>query len=118
MHLLVGINGKKIVKGTTDKERAKQLLAADFTYQLTTPDETMLFRSRNKPPLFSFPHKNPKTHRSKIPVCHNNRRQTTLQKPQITPSSLNVSGETLLNSFAGKINTGRRSLNIEASAFS
>ena len=33
-----------IVEGTTDKERAKQLLAADFTYQLTTPDGTMLFK--------------------------------------------------------------------------
>ena len=26
------------------EERAKQLLAADFTYQLTTPDGTMLFK--------------------------------------------------------------------------
>jgi hypothetical protein len=33
-----------IVEGTTDKERAKQLLAADFTYQLTTPDGTMQFK--------------------------------------------------------------------------
>jgi len=38
MPLLAGTNGEWIVEGTTDKERAKQLLAADFTYQLTTPD--------------------------------------------------------------------------------
>ncbi len=44
MHLLAGTNGEWIVEGTTDKERAKQLLAADFNYQLTTPDGTMLFR--------------------------------------------------------------------------
>jgi site-specific recombinase XerD len=44
-HLLAGTNsGEWIVEGTTDKERAKQLLAADFTYQLTTPDGTMLFK--------------------------------------------------------------------------
>jgi hypothetical protein len=43
-HLLAGINGEWIVEGTTDKERAKQILAADFTYQLTTPDGTMLFK--------------------------------------------------------------------------
>ena len=44
MHLLVGTDGEWIVEGTIDKERAKQLLAADFAYQLTTPDGTMLFR--------------------------------------------------------------------------
>jgi integrase len=44
IHLLAGTNGEWIVEGTTDKERAKQLLAADYTYQLTTPDGTMLFR--------------------------------------------------------------------------
>ena len=44
LHLLGNTNGKWIVEGTTDKERAKQLLAADFTYQLTTPDGTMLFK--------------------------------------------------------------------------
>jgi hypothetical protein len=33
-----------IVEGTTDKKRATELLAADFTYQLTTPDGTMLFK--------------------------------------------------------------------------
>jgi hypothetical protein len=44
LHLLSGQNGEWIVEGTTDKERAKQLLQEDFTYQLTTPDGTMLFR--------------------------------------------------------------------------
>jgi integrase len=44
MHLLAGTSGEWIVEGTIDKERAKQLLAADFTYQLTTPDGTMLFK--------------------------------------------------------------------------
>ncbi len=45
MHLLPGTdNGEWIVEGTTDKERAKQLLSADFIYQLTTPDGTMLFK--------------------------------------------------------------------------
>jgi len=44
MHLLANTNGEWIVEGTTDKERAKQLLAADFIYQLTTPDGTMLFK--------------------------------------------------------------------------
>ena len=44
MHLLAGQSGEWIVEGTTDKERAKQLLEADFTYQLTTPDGTMIFR--------------------------------------------------------------------------
>jgi hypothetical protein len=43
-HLTANTNGEWIVEGTTDKERAKQLLAADFVYQLTTPDGTMLFR--------------------------------------------------------------------------
>jgi integrase len=44
LHLLSGNSGEWIVEGTTDKERAKQLLKEDFTYQLTTPDGTMLFR--------------------------------------------------------------------------
>jgi len=44
LHLLGIQNGEWIVEGTTDKERARQLLEADFTYQLTTPDGTMLFR--------------------------------------------------------------------------
>jgi site-specific recombinase XerD len=46
LHLLGLENGEWIVEGTTDKERAKQLLEADFTYQLTAPDGTMLFRKR------------------------------------------------------------------------
>ncbi len=44
MHLLAGTSGEWIVEGTTDNERAKQLLIADFIYQLTTPDGVMLFR--------------------------------------------------------------------------
>jgi site-specific recombinase XerD len=44
LHLLAGTCGEWIVEGTTDKERAKQLLQEDFQYQLTTPDGTMLFR--------------------------------------------------------------------------
>jgi site-specific recombinase XerD len=43
-HLLANTNGEWIVEGTTDKERAEQLLASDFIYQLTTPDGTMLFK--------------------------------------------------------------------------
>jgi len=46
-HLLGIQNGEWIVEGTTDKTRAKELLEADFTYQLTTPDGTMLFRKPN-----------------------------------------------------------------------
>ncbi len=44
MHLLTNTNGEWIVKGTTDKERAKQLLAQDFNYVMTTPDGYMTFR--------------------------------------------------------------------------
>jgi hypothetical protein len=45
MHLLASNqSGEWIVEGTTDKERAKQLLQEDFTYQLTTPDGTVIFR--------------------------------------------------------------------------
>jgi integrase len=44
LHLLGIQSGEWLVEGTTDKERAKQLLEADFTYQLTAPDGTMLFR--------------------------------------------------------------------------
>jgi integrase len=44
MHLLASTSGEWIVEGTTDKERAKQLLAEDFAYQLTAPDGTMIFR--------------------------------------------------------------------------
>lgn len=43
-YLLSGTSGEWIVEGTTDKERANRLLVADFTYQFTTPDGTMLFR--------------------------------------------------------------------------
>jgi len=53
MHLLASTNGEWIVEGTTDKERAKQLLAADFIYQLTTPDGTMLFKKPNNIYLIS-----------------------------------------------------------------
>jgi integrase len=44
MHLLAGTSGEWIVEGALDKERAKELLANDFSYQLTTPDGTMLFK--------------------------------------------------------------------------
>jgi integrase len=44
LHLLGTPNGEWIIEGTTDSNRAKQLLAEDFTYQLTAPDGTMLFR--------------------------------------------------------------------------
>jgi integrase len=44
LHLLGCGNGEWIVEGTTDQKRAKELLEADFQYQLTTPDGTMLFR--------------------------------------------------------------------------
>lgn len=46
LHLLNLDNGEWAVEGTTDKKRAQELLEADFTYQLTTPDGTMLFRKR------------------------------------------------------------------------
>jgi integrase len=44
LHLLGYGNAEWIVEGTSDKERAKQLLQEDFQYQLTTPDGTMIFR--------------------------------------------------------------------------
>jgi len=44
LHLMGYGNSEWIVEGTTDKERAKQLLKEDFQYQLTTPDGTMIFR--------------------------------------------------------------------------
>jgi integrase len=44
LHLLNLENGEWTVEGTTDKKRAEELLTANFTYQLTTPDGTMLFR--------------------------------------------------------------------------
>ncbi len=43
-----------IVEGTTDKEQAKQLLTNDFTYQLTTPDGTMLFQKTKTNPSFYY----------------------------------------------------------------
>ena len=48
-HLLAKTNGEWIVEGTADKERAKQLLAEDFQYQLTTPDEQCYLKSQNNP---------------------------------------------------------------------
>ena len=44
LHMMTNTSGEWIVEGTTDKERVKQLLKEDFTYQLTTPDGTMMFR--------------------------------------------------------------------------
>ncbi len=44
LHLQGYGNADWIVEGTTDQERAKQLLKEDFQYQLTTPEGTMLFR--------------------------------------------------------------------------
>lgn len=48
LHILAELsqNGEWVVEGTTDNERAKELLKADFIYQLTAPDGTMLFRKR------------------------------------------------------------------------
>ena len=46
LHLLGIESGEWLVEGTTDPKRAKELLEADFIYQLTTPDGTMLFRKR------------------------------------------------------------------------
>jgi hypothetical protein len=44
LHLLNPNEGEWIVEGTTDKKRAQELLLANFIYQLTTPDGTMLFK--------------------------------------------------------------------------
>lgn len=44
MHLIEDTNGEWIIEQTQDRERAKQLLAADFTYIMTTPDGWMNFR--------------------------------------------------------------------------
>ncbi|MDT8783009.1 MAG: hypothetical protein IAX22_10285 [Candidatus Bathyarchaeota archaeon] len=46
MHLLVGTYAEWIVEATNDKKRAQDLLVADFTYQLTTPDGYILFRKQ------------------------------------------------------------------------
>ena len=43
-YLLAGTSGEWIVEATNDKKRAQELLTADYTYQLTTPDGYMLFR--------------------------------------------------------------------------
>lgn len=44
LHLLGLNNGEWECQGATTKEEAKKLIEADFTYILTTPDGTMLFR--------------------------------------------------------------------------
>ena len=44
MHLLANTNGEWECQGATTKEEAKKLIEADFTYILTTPDGTMLFK--------------------------------------------------------------------------
>jgi len=45
MHILASYqSGEWIVEATNDRKRAEELLKADFTYQLTTPDGYMLFR--------------------------------------------------------------------------
>ena len=44
MHLLAGTNGEWIVEGTTDKNRAMQLVAQDFIYVNTAPDGTMIYK--------------------------------------------------------------------------
>jgi integrase len=44
MHLLAENNGEWIVESTQDQKRADELLKADFTYILTTPDGYMKFR--------------------------------------------------------------------------
>jgi site-specific recombinase XerD len=44
LHLLGLNNGEWECQGATTKEEAKKLVEADFTYILTTPDGTMLFK--------------------------------------------------------------------------
>jgi integrase len=44
LHLAVTDSPEWIVEYTNDKNRAKELLLNDFTYQLTTPDGYMLFK--------------------------------------------------------------------------
>jgi hypothetical protein len=44
LHLLGLNNGEWECQGATTKEEAKKLIEADFTYILTTPDGTMLFK--------------------------------------------------------------------------
>ena len=43
-HLTANTNGEWIVEGTTNKNRAMQLIAQDFNFVATTPDGTMLFK--------------------------------------------------------------------------
>lgn|GEM_PF-635081 len=43
-HLLANTNGEWIVEGTTDKNRAMQLIAQDFIYVNTAPDGTMIYK--------------------------------------------------------------------------
>ena len=45
-HLLNVEESEWIVEGTTDKKRAQELLEQDYTFQLTTPDGTMMFKKR------------------------------------------------------------------------
>jgi site-specific recombinase XerD len=44
IHLALNQTGEWIVEQTNDKQRAKELLIQDFTYQFTTPDGYMTFR--------------------------------------------------------------------------
>ena len=44
MHLLAGTSGEWIVEGTTDKNRAIQLIAQDFIFVNTAPDGTMIYK--------------------------------------------------------------------------
>ncbi len=44
LHLLGQNSGEYIVEGTTDKNRAMQLLAQDYTYCNTMPDGTAIYR--------------------------------------------------------------------------
>ena len=46
LHLLNLEDGEWIVEGTTDKKRVQELLEQDYTYQLTTPEGTMMFKKR------------------------------------------------------------------------
>jgi integrase len=44
LHLLAGQNTEWIVEGTTDKNRAMQLIAADYLYVNTMPDGTAIYK--------------------------------------------------------------------------
>ena len=43
-HLAINETGEWIVEQTNDKQRSKELLIQDFTYQFTTPDGYMTFK--------------------------------------------------------------------------